>query len=109
MNNEIANMLGEPFGTHPSLARERLMKLIAGELDRAYEKHGTQPWGRHEFYAILKEELDELWDAIKADQPQEKVITEVIQVAAVCFRYFETNDRYRGPHPNSQTTLPTRN
>lgn len=69
--------------------------MIATELDKAYAKHGAEPWGRHEFYAILKEEVDELWDAIKADHPQEDVIKEAIQVAAMVFRYLETGDRYR--------------
>ncbi len=34
---------------------------IAEELGRAYAKHGCVPWGRHEFYAILLEEVEELW------------------------------------------------
>lgn len=72
-----------------------LFMRIKGELERAYNKHGAEPWGRHEFYAILKEEVDELWDAIKADAPQEEVYKELTQVAAMCFRYYETGDRYR--------------
>lgn len=75
------------------------LRLILEELDRAYAKHGRETWGRHEFYAILLEEVDELWDAIKADLPMEEVLSEVVQVAAVCLRYMETGDRYRGPHP----------
>jgi len=80
-------------------ARGALMEAVAAELDHAYAKHGRKPWGRHEFYAILREEVDELWDAIKADEPQERVIAELTQVAAMCFRYAETGDAYRGPHP----------
>lgn len=75
--------------------RDELMELIAGELDHAYQKHGAEQWGRHEFYAILKEEVDELWDAIKGDLSQDEVEAELMQVAAMCFRYFETGDRYR--------------
>lgn len=76
-----------------------LMARIGAELDRAYAKHGRDPWGRHEFYAILKEEVDELWDAIKRDAPDAELLPEIIQVAAMCFRYVETGDRYRGPAP----------
>ena len=76
-----------------------LMAAIRGELDHAYAKHGRDPWGRHEFYAILLEEVEELWEAIKADAPQEEVLAELRQVAAMCFRYAETGDRYRGEHP----------
>lgn len=79
-------------GTMP---RELIEGLIHDELDRAYRKHGSERWGRHEFYAILKEEVDELWDAIKADEDLSHVIEEAIDVAAMCFRYLETGDRYR--------------
>ena len=68
---------------------------VLNELDSAYRKHGSDQWGRHEFYAILKEEVDELWDAIKTDIPQDEVIKELIQVVCVCLRYYETGDRYR--------------
>lgn len=67
---------------------------VRRELDHAYAKHGTEQWGRHEFYAILKEEVDELWDAIKADEPLDRVRAEAIQVAAMPVRYLETGDRY---------------
>jgi NTP pyrophosphatase (non-canonical NTP hydrolase) len=67
---------------------------IRAELERAYTKHGREPWGRHEFYGILLEEVDELWDAIKGDEPMERVHAEAIQVAAMVFRYIETGDRY---------------
>lgn len=73
-----------------NLTRPLVINSISDELDRAYAKHGCQPWGRHEFYAILKEEVDELWDSIKADEPQERVYAEAIQVAAMVFRYIET-------------------
>jgi hypothetical protein len=74
---------------------------ILAELARAYEKHDRLPWGRHEFYAILREEVDELWDAIKADEPQGRVLAEAVQVAAVVFRYMQTGDRYLGGHPDA--------
>jgi NTP pyrophosphatase (non-canonical NTP hydrolase) len=61
------------------------------ELERAYAKHGKASWTRHEFYGILKEEVDELWEAIKKDQPPKRVRAEAIQVAAMVFRYLETS------------------
>lgn len=39
---------------------------------------------------MIKEELDELWDEIKADKgtvPTERMIEEVIQVAAMCLKF----------------------
>ena len=74
--------------------RSEIMGSIIDALERAYNKHGVFQWGRHEFYAILKEEVDELWDAIKNDDPMVNVYTEAIQIAAVVIRYMETGDRY---------------
>ena len=72
--------------------------LVKGELAAAYAKHGRKPWGRHEFYAILREEVDELWDEIKTNGPTENVLREAAQIACVCQRYAETGDRYLGDH-----------
>lgn len=90
--------------------RQELFDAIRKELDHAYEKHGALPWGRHEFYGVLKEEVDELWDAIKEDAPQEAVIEELIQVAAMCFRYYEIGDRYLATEraPSPKTEQPTK-
>lgn len=75
--------------------RVQIFNLISSEVDRAYAKHGRDKWGRHEFYAILKEEVDEAWDAIKADMDSDFLTKEIVQIAAMCFRYLETGDRYR--------------
>lgn len=72
--------------------RLKLFELIRHELDRAYATHGEEPWGRHEFYAILLEEVEELWEAIKGDEPAARVVEELVQVAAMCFRYYETRN-----------------
>lgn len=40
----------------------------------------------HEGYAILKEEVDELWDEIKANRTGKSVRGEALQVAAVALR-----------------------
>lgn len=74
--------------------RAEITAKIAEELDRAYVKHGGEQWSRHEFYGILKEEFRELEEAIFKDQPMDRVIAELIQVAAMCIRYYETGDRY---------------
>jgi hypothetical protein len=80
--------------------RAEALAAVEAALDYAYAKHGRDPWGRHEFFGVLYEEMQkELGDAIFADEPIEHVLEEAIQVAAVCIRYLETGDRYRGPHP----------
>ena len=77
--------------------RAAFFTRVEDELERAYRKHGMPQWGRHEFYAILLEEVDEVWDDIKADAPLEQLEKEIVQVAAMCVRYFETRDRYQHP------------
>ena len=77
------------------ISRESLNVYVATALEHAHNKHGLERWGRHEFYAILKEEVDELWDVIKGDLPDEQLFEEIIQIMAVCSRYMETGDRYR--------------
>jgi len=74
--------------------REQILDDIDAELARAYSKHGAPQWGRHEFYGILKEEVDETWDVIKADESMGRLYEEAIQVAAVVIRFFETGERY---------------
>jgi hypothetical protein len=86
------------------MERKEIIEAIEAELERAYTKHGCEQWGRHEFYAIMKEEVDEVWDAIKSDMHQPAVEKEAIQVAAMCVRYLETGDRYRSPNKQLQRT-----
>lgn len=74
--------------------RARFFEDVTAELDHAYAKHGADLWGRHEFYGVLAEEVDEVWDAIKKDLPLDDVYKEAVQVAAMCLRFFETGDRY---------------
>jgi hypothetical protein len=71
------------------MERQEFFKLVEEEVERAYRKHGRDKWGRHEYYAIMKEEIDEVWDSIKADQPIDELIKEIIQVAAMCVRYLD--------------------
>lgn len=73
----------------------QILEDIEIQLDSAYEKHGSELWTRHEFYGVLKEEVDELWDVIKQDGPSEDLYSELIQVALVCIRYANTGCRQK--------------
>ena len=44
-----------------------------------------------------EEEVDEVWDDVKSNAPQDQLMAEVVQVAAMCVRYAETLDRFREP------------
>ena len=83
---------------HSPVHRREFIASMLAELDHAYEKHGADPWNRHEFAGVLLEEVDELWEAIKQDKPLTEVLKESMQVACVCLRYAETPDRRRGAH-----------
>ncbi len=66
-----------------------LLGKITGEFKRANAKYPRFA-SRHEGYAILKEEVDELWEEIKR-KPEatdmNKVKEEAIQVAAMALRF----------------------
>ena len=57
------------------------------ELESAKENYPKNFNSLHEGYAVLKEEVDELWDEIKMKNPDElKVYTEAKQVVAMGLR-----------------------
>jgi hypothetical protein len=43
--------------------------------------------GPHEGYAVILEELDELWDNVKKNRPAQEHYDEAKQVAAMALRY----------------------
>lgn len=60
--------------------------LALTELHRAKQKFPVLFHNAHEGYAVLKEEVDELWDAIKANDAAHARV-EAIQVAAMALRF----------------------
>ena len=64
---------------------ERVLSRVHEELRRANEKFPDFK-SPHEGYAILKEEVDELWDDIKANRI-EASFDEAVQVAAMAVKY----------------------
>lgn len=59
------------------------------ELARARQKHGPMH-SHHEAYAVLLEELDEVWQEVKSQQPDpRRILSELIQVGAICQRWAE--------------------
>ena len=73
------------------MTNEEIIKLILEELESANKKypnfHST-----HEGYAVIKEEVDELWDEIKKSkytQANRMMINEAIQVAAMSIKFIK--------------------
>jgi hypothetical protein len=64
--------------------------LISNEVDNAIQKHPPF-FTQHEGYAIIKEELDELWEEIKRihnyKERNDKIRKEAIQVSAMALRF----------------------
>lgn len=61
---------------------------IANELERAIGLHGPMN-SLHEAYAVILEELDEVWDHVKLKQSlrdMKEVRKELIQTAAMCVK-----------------------
>jgi hypothetical protein len=64
-----------------------VLRAIEAEVQRAMKKHDPMN-SAHEGYAVLQEEVDELWDEIKADNGRSPAaMEEAIQVAAMAVRY----------------------
>lgn len=64
---------------------EKYSKTIMNEYMRASLEFGKFN-STHEGYAVIKEEVDELWDAIKANNLEE-ARTEAMQVGAMALRF----------------------
>jgi len=66
---------------------ESLSALVCAELVRAQSIHGPMR-SPHEGFAVLKEEVDELWDVVKDKHgTQREMREEAIQVAAMAMRF----------------------
>jgi hypothetical protein len=65
-----------------------VLEEVHDEVHRARNKHPTPFNSPHEGFAILKEEVDELWETIKADGGwTDAARKEAVQVAAMAVRY----------------------
>lgn len=49
-------------------------------------KHGTNYASFHEMASVLREEYEEMWDEVKADDEGPRIVAELIDVAAVAMR-----------------------
>jgi 1-aminocyclopropane-1-carboxylate deaminase/D-cysteine desulfhydrase-like pyridoxal-dependent ACC family enzyme len=68
-----------------------LLKEIEEELKRARQVYHSFH-SNHEGYAVLKEEVDELWDLVKQNksvQADNSMRKECIQIAAMAIRFIE--------------------
>jgi hypothetical protein len=67
--------------------RNDALKLVLDELDRATDSHPAMD-NPHYGYAVILEEVDELWDEIKANNgTTHRATSEAVQIAAMGLRY----------------------
>ena len=65
------------------------LAAVYRELARARTKHGPMH-SHHEAWGVIQEELDEVWDEVKRQTPDpQRIIAELVQVAAMCARWAE--------------------
>jgi hypothetical protein len=67
-----------------------LIPLLQKEMDYGYGRFGKYH-NSHEHYAVLQEEVDEWWDAVKGNF-SDCAMYELIQVAAVALRFVIENN-----------------
>jgi vacuolar-type H+-ATPase catalytic subunit A/Vma1 len=66
---------------------DTLVARVRAELERAERKHAPMN-SPHEGYAVIQEEVDELWEHVKADTGRSRdAAEEAIQIAAMGLRY----------------------
>lgn len=74
------------------MTQNDILNLIVEELYSANSKHPAFH-STHEGYAVIKEEVDELWDEIKAskafDMANRMMVNEAVQVAAMAIKFIE--------------------
>lgn len=66
-----------------------LSPILQSEMDYGFSRFGRYHTA-HEHYAVLQEEVDEWWDAIKGNMA-DSCQYELLQVAAVALRYILEN------------------
>ena len=66
--------------------KRALFDEVNRELERATSKFGSFA-SAHEGYAVLLEEVDELWDDVKHNRSRLEMRGEAIQIAAMALRF----------------------
>lgn len=81
--------------------KDRLTSIsldVLEEFTKATKKHGAFN-SAHEGYAVILEEMDELWDEVKKNGSTKRMKEEAIQIAAMAMRFLHDvcDDQYHNP------------
>lgn len=72
--------------------------MIDAEVERA-KRHGEKFASLHEAYAVILEELDEVWDITRQKRRERVVLDlrmELIQIAAMAVKALDSMDNFTG-------------
>src|SRR5260370_31258259 len=80
------------------MSPQEALAKIRIEYERAAARQGAFNWGQ-EGYAVIREELDELWEEVKSKDGLGRAWEEAVQVAAMALRFLVDLPREtkRGP------------
>lgn len=70
------------------MTTEQFLEAVVQEADRAVKKHG-EFHSLHEAWAVLYEEVDELWEEVRkkrSKRVKEEIEAELIQIAGACLK-----------------------
>ena len=74
---------------------QKIASFLIDELKRANRHHGATFTSAHEGYAVLLEELDELWAEIKKKHPdKDRMREEATQVGAMAMKFIMSMNRW---------------
>lgn len=74
---------------------QKTIKSLTDELGRANRRYGSTFTSAHEGYAVLLEELDELWDEVKKKHPDKyRMYEEAVQVGAMAMKFILSMDSW---------------
>ena len=83
------------------MSPQEALARIRIEYERAAVPYGAFHSG-HEGYAVIREELDELWEEVKTKDSLGRACEEAVQVAAMALRFLVdlSRETKRGPAPH---------
>jgi transcriptional regulator with XRE-family HTH domain len=91
-------LLGRSDSEEKLMRRTAIASLMVKELKKADSLYGPNFASAHEGYAILREELDELWEEIKKKSPdQNRLREEAIQVGAMAMKFIFSINKWSQP------------
>jgi NTP pyrophosphatase (non-canonical NTP hydrolase) len=67
--------------------KDAALKAVVEELERATRLHPRSFNSAHEGFAVLKEEVDELWEEVKHGRDPADLRAEAVQVGAMALRF----------------------